>query len=167
MKASQLPEQQTYGLGTAVVLNLLSCLPNDRFYKIYFDNLFTSLPLLDKLTELGHLGIGTIRENRTEHCPLEGQRIMKKKKRGAMTMKTTAKIAFVQWHDNSVVMLASNAYGISPVSNVNHVGTINKKRTKITVPCPNVVSIVMSSSRHNDFLYIYISFGLTLKIIFN
>lgn len=61
-----------FGLGPSVVLTyvdiLLSkgCFP----YHIFFDNFFTTVPLLYKLTEQGIRGTGTIRENRMSKCPL-------------------------------------------------------------------------------------------------
>ncbi|XP_068222588.1 piggyBac transposable element-derived protein 3-like [Palaemon carinicauda] len=72
-KANQLPMKDSIGLGAAVVLNLLHKLPKDiDHYSLYFDNFFIGLPLLDILLEMGHAGTGTIRENRTEKCPLPG-----------------------------------------------------------------------------------------------
>ena len=141
-KASQLPEQQSLGLGAAVVLQLLSTLPNQAIqsYLLHFDNFFTRLLLLDKLTEMGHYGTGMIRENCVEKCPLEDHKTMKKKGRGAISMQATSDIALVQWNDNNIVTMASNAYGALPTTTVNRVASI-KKRTKVTVSCPQVISM--------------------------
>ena len=140
-KASQLPQQQTFGLGASVVLQLVSALPKGISYNLFFDNFFTGLPLLDKLTEIGDFGTGTIRENRTEKCPIETPKEMKKERRGAMTTATTSELAIVRWHDNSIVTLASNAYGINPISSINRIASVDKKRVGITVPCPKIVSM--------------------------
>lgn len=76
-KSAPLPDQIRLGLGASVVLTLTSHLPNTfKLYNLYFDNFFTGLPLLDELTALGHRGTGTIRENRTEKCPLESAQVM-------------------------------------------------------------------------------------------
>lgn len=139
-KANPLPKQDSHGLGAAVVLNLLEELPKEiEHYSLYFDNYFTGLPLLDILLEKGHAGTGTIRENRTEKCPLPGSKEMKKMPRGSMTMKTSGNIAVVQWNDNSIVTLASTSHGIDPVSKVDRIGVVNKKRAKISVACPKAV----------------------------
>jgi hypothetical protein len=64
MKSAALPEQDKLGLGAAVVLELSSCLPKHLWpYSVYFDNFFTSLPLLIRLSEKGIGGTGSIREN--------------------------------------------------------------------------------------------------------
>ena len=141
-KASQLPKQDCLGLGAAVVLNLLHELPKSiEHYSLHFDNFFTGLPLLDILSDMGHAGTGTIRENRTEKCPLPGSKLMKKRERGAMTMRTSRNIAVTQWNDNSIVTLASTSHGIEPVSKVDRIAVVDKKRTKINIPCPKAVSV--------------------------
>ena len=141
-KTAPLPDQLRLGLGASVVLTLISHLPKDfNSYSIYFDNFFTGLPLLDELTKLGHKGTGTIRENRTEKCPLESTKAMKKKPRGTMSMRTSDNLALVRWHDNSIVTIASNCYGCNPVIKVDRVGTVNKKRQKMKVECPHVVTM--------------------------
>ena len=61
-----------------------------------------------------------------------------------MTLATTGNFAVVAWKDNKVVTLASNAYAMHPISNVNRVAKIEAKRRKITVACPKVVAIYNS-----------------------
>lgn len=140
-KAAALPDQEKLGLGASVVMCLTSHLPKAfKFYSLYFDNFFTGLPLLDKLTELGHRGTGTIRENRTEKCPLETSKEMKKKPRGAISMRTAKDISVVRWHDNNIVTLASNSFGCQPITKVDRVASVNKKRQKVKVDCPYVVT---------------------------
>lgn len=54
-KTAPLPDQERLGLSASVVLSLTSHLPETfKVYSPYFDNYFTSLPLLDELIELGH-----------------------------------------------------------------------------------------------------------------
>ncbi|KAF9410214.1 hypothetical protein HW555_010651 [Spodoptera exigua] len=65
------------GVGASVVLDLISKLPQGS-YSFYFDNFFTSLPLLEELQKMGHDGTGTIRANRTEKAPLKDPKEMKK-----------------------------------------------------------------------------------------
>ena len=90
---------------------------------------------------MGHYETGTIRENRTEKCPQEDHKTMKKKSRGAISMQATSDIALVRWNDNNIVNMASNAYGALPTTTVNRVASIDEKRTKVTISCPQVVSM--------------------------
>jgi len=57
-----------------VALDLISELPRDHKYSLYFDNLFTSLPLLDQLSAEGIGATGTLRMNRTKNAPLKNPR---------------------------------------------------------------------------------------------
>ena len=118
----KLQHQQELGLGAAVVLDLVNKLPADTKYDVYVDNFFTGLPLLEKLTEMGHGGTGTIRENRTEKCPLSGAKAMKKTTRGNMQMRTSSNLVIVQWHDNIIVTMASDKFDLEPVTQVNRIG---------------------------------------------
>lgn len=70
------------GMGGSMVIDLISELQQDDSYHLTFDNLFTSLPLVDCLTKKGIGCTGTIRANRTEDCPLMPVNEMGKKKRG-------------------------------------------------------------------------------------
>ena len=142
-KSAQLPEQQSLVYGAAVVLQLLPSLPNpsSHTYCLFFDNFFTSFPLLDKLNEMGVFGTGTIRYNRTEKCPLEDEKSIKKRGRVAILMQATFDIAIVRWNDNSIVTMASNAYGVHPSTMVNRVASEDKKRMIVSVTCPKIVSM--------------------------
>ena len=50
--------------------------------KLYFDNWFTSLSLLDKLRVDGIGGTGTIRADRCEKTPLQTKKNLRKRKEG-------------------------------------------------------------------------------------
>ena len=41
-------------MGASVVLKMISILPKNQFYNLYFDRFFPSSPLLVRLSELGH-----------------------------------------------------------------------------------------------------------------
>ena len=47
-----------------LVVTLCQNLPHQQRYKVFFDNYFTSIPLLVELRESGILALGTIRQNR-------------------------------------------------------------------------------------------------------
>ena len=52
------------GQGADVVLQLAASLPSHQNFKIYADNFFTSVPLVEKLMERGMHYVGTVRPNR-------------------------------------------------------------------------------------------------------
>lgn len=77
-------EYKELGLGASVILQFSHVLqerfPNTPFH-LYFDNFFTTLALLEKLTDMGLKGTGTIRENRLgKECTLTHSSILKKKR---------------------------------------------------------------------------------------
>ena len=49
---------------------------------VAMDNVFSTLPLLDKLTDMGLYGVGTIRENRLQGAPLKKKLHLKRKNQG-------------------------------------------------------------------------------------
>lgn len=139
-KAIQLPLQNEYGLGAAVILELESRLPkNIGPYNLYFDNFFTGLQLLATLTERGTGGTGTIRENRTGKCPITQSSLLKKEKRGSFSFKTSENVLIARWNDNNIVTFASNCHNLEPIQKVDRIGFVNGKRAKIQVDCPSVV----------------------------
>lgn len=76
-------------------------------YKFYFDNLFTSLNLLNYLRENSYGGTGTLRENRLpKNFPLVDKKTMTKSNRGdyKSVIDKDHGIFFVRWTDNYVVM---------------------------------------------------------------
>ena len=112
-------EIEDLGMGGSVVSDLISGLPNNNNNNncLFFDNLFTSLPPMKHLNERDYSDTGTIRGNRVERAPLTEPELMKKKERGEYCQLTddTTEITLVQWHDNSIVTLASNCFGVEPI----------------------------------------------------
>jgi len=66
------------GMGGSVVVDLISELPRNQKYCLYFDNLITSLPLLDHLSSHGFGATGTVRINRIKKAPLKNPKDMSK-----------------------------------------------------------------------------------------
>ena len=67
-----------------VMLDHLPALVRDLPLRLYFDNLFTSLPLLTHLRERGYQTSGTVRENRLPaDLPLDDKKEIMKSQRGA------------------------------------------------------------------------------------
>ncbi|KAL3198612.1 hypothetical protein MRX96_014427 [Rhipicephalus microplus] len=68
-------------LGGSIVVDMVGRLESktDLCFHEFFDNFFTSLKLVRKLTTLGVKSTGTFRENWIEKCPLPAQKSMKAK----------------------------------------------------------------------------------------
>jgi hypothetical protein len=103
----------------------------------YFDNLFTSLPLLKELKDRGYSATGTIRVNRIPNdIPLKSVAQMKKEPRGGMSSTTDSvnKITVVRWVDNAVVSAASTLCGTNPLHPVSRWSAKEKKRVSVSQP---------------------------------
>nr|CAI5870464.1 unnamed protein product [Callosobruchus analis] len=63
------------------------------------------VPYFGHLKNNGYFATGTIRENRTNKCPMENCKSFAKKKRGTYlsTYESESKVCIVRWQDNSVV----------------------------------------------------------------
>ena len=105
-----------FGLGGSVENHWVGTLPRDKYF-LYFDNFFTSLPLLQHLKANNIFASGALRANRTENCPLTAVDQMKKTSCGCHDFKMNKKsdIVVVRWNENSVVTLTSTCHGVSPV----------------------------------------------------
>ncbi|MGH0189192.1 UNVERIFIED_CONTAM: hypothetical protein FKN15_033832 [Acipenser sinensis] len=77
-KGVTLPE---LGLGGSVVTGLISILPKKVTFQLTFDNLFTSLPLLQYLGDKGIGATGTLTANRVQDCPVLDTKSMSKSPR--------------------------------------------------------------------------------------
>lgn len=89
--------KKSFGLGENVVLSLSEDLQNKR-YCIYFDNFFTSIPLLETLLEQGTFGTGTLRANR-KHYAKEKLKIDKKMKPHEIDFIQQGDLSVIKWKD--------------------------------------------------------------------
>ena len=104
------------GQGADVVLGLIEKCEVKAGSTVTFDNLFTSLSLLDELTELGIGALGTLRQNRFHGAPVANKTTLAKKPRGSYDFATSGKNVVVSWLDNKVVTCATNYVTCNPVS---------------------------------------------------
>ena len=91
------------GQGADVVLGLIEKCEVQAGSIVTYDNLFTSLPLLEELTELGISALGTLRQNRFHGTPVTSKTTLAKKPRGSFDFATDGKILVVSWLDNKAV----------------------------------------------------------------
>ena len=87
--------------GADVVLGLTEKYEVKAGSTVTFDNLITSLPLLDELTELGIGALGTLQQNRFHGTPVANKTTIAKKPRGSFDFATYGKNLVVSWLDNT------------------------------------------------------------------
>ncbi|CAH1976426.1 unnamed protein product [Acanthoscelides obtectus] len=136
---TQIPTMcKLFGLGPSVVLHYSTvlCQMLSLPYHIFFDNFFTTVPLLEELLRHNIRGTGTVRENRMSKCTVQSKTDMKKTTRGTYDYGSTEnKVLIVKWNDNNIVNVATNNL---QVHHIHHVSRL-QKRKKITVDQPQCI----------------------------
>ncbi|KAM6148461.1 piggyBac transposable element-derived protein 2 [Erethizon dorsatum] len=130
-------------LGSSMVIRFVDALQGRGFlpYHIFFDKVFTSVKLMSILRKKGIKATGTVREHRTDRCPLKDPKELRKMKRGSFDYKVDEReeIIVCRWHDSSVVNVCSNAVGIKPVRLARrHAGAAG---ARAQVPQPSLVKL--------------------------
>ena len=127
--------------GGSVVIDLIAALQEEegRSYHLTFDNLFTSLKLVDVLTEKNIACTGTIRANRLGDCPVHEVTEMKKTARGSYdhATDTTSGLTVVRWNDNNIVNVVSNKVGVHPLQTAKRWSRTESKQ--VTIPQPFMI----------------------------
>ena len=138
-RGRQAADTSHLGMGGAVVMDLLVELNKDNAYHLTFDNLFTSLRLVDELSKLGIACTGTIRSNRVEDCPLKPVKEMSKTERGTYNKAYDANngLVVVRWNDNNIVNVVSNVHGVEPVQTASRWS--RKEGRRIRIQQPNLI----------------------------
>ena len=107
--------------------------------KMFFDNLFTSIPLLKHLTDRGISGTGTMRQNRINSIPIPVKKDLEKLDRGETLEVHSDNVAIIGWKDSRGVYMASNSVA-NPLDKFTLVRRYNRKdRVTVMVPCPLMV----------------------------
>ncbi|KAF2355341.1 PiggyBac transposable element-derived protein [Trinorchestia longiramus] len=126
-------QRKLLGLGGEVVKSLLSDV-TEKNHKVFFDNYFSSIPLMEVLRSEHILACGTIRSSRKDFPQLCGDKSLK---RGDFDYRSTPSgITVFKWHDSKPVHLISNYHDVENST----VQRKNKKGIKLTVTCPSVVT---------------------------
>ena len=112
-------EVDTNNLGTSanVVFKTASSLPSGCNFKLFAENFFSSLPLIQELEKCKILHVDTIGLPRMKRCHVMAEKDLKKKGRGAYDYRldeSTHTIA-VCWFDNKVVNFVSSYANVEPV----------------------------------------------------
>lgn len=88
----------------------------------------------------GFLATGTVRENRTANCPVDDNKLMKKKTdRGAYScaFDRNLEVLAVRWNDNSVVTVMTNNCTVLPIVLAKRYN--RKERKEISISQPNLI----------------------------
>ena len=107
------------GQGPNVVISLLEKASVQHGSEIFFDNLFTSFPLLEKLSSIGIGGTGTVRQNRLHRVPLPSAKAVDKMERGYSKSVYKMDQVCAVWRDNKAVYAASNIHNVSSSNTAN------------------------------------------------
>lgn len=127
------------GMGYGVIMSYVDVLPHTETlkYRIFFDNLFTSISLLSDLKNRNIEATGTIRANRIDKsCKITPVNEVGKSARGTYDYCTDKKtgVCIARWNDNNVVSIATNFDSVTPVKHVNRYSREQKKVISVTQP---------------------------------
>lgn len=151
---NRLPTEPDLGASANVVVRLCRHVSTNEFYRVYFDNYYSSIPLVVYLATRGIYSLGTIRRNRIPNCKLPPENQLKKEQRGAsceyVANANGTDVSTVVWKDNKIVTLTSNFAGELPLQEVERFD--KKANKKIKIPCPNVVKEYNRHMGGVDFL---------------
>ncbi|XP_015376602.1 PREDICTED: piggyBac transposable element-derived protein 4-like [Diuraphis noxia] len=118
----RLPSEPDLGSSSNIVVRLSRDVPQYNNYKIYFDNFYTSVPVMDYLYSRGILSLGTVRTNRLPNCKLNDSKMQKKLLRGKsieyISSYKNTPISALTWKDNKPVTLLSTYAGKLPETKV-------------------------------------------------
>ncbi|XP_050337616.1 piggyBac transposable element-derived protein 3-like isoform X1 [Bactrocera neohumeralis] len=148
-----LPGQPDLGATSNVVVRLSQTIPNFRNHILYFDNFYTSLPLLVLLRARGIFSLGTLRIPLIPNCKLPNEKDIRDELRDYsceyMKRAYGVDITTVLWKDNKLVRLASTYYvGVQPFQRSNT--DANKQPSKaarydrkakkyLEIDCPQII----------------------------
>ncbi|KAH8031173.1 hypothetical protein HPB51_013539 [Rhipicephalus microplus] len=97
-----------FGISGDIVIDLVKDLPENRNRKLFFDDCFSRLCLVDELKRKGSLSVGTVRVDRTEKCPLTPDATLKAQGKGSVDFRVDedSNIGVIKW-----MMDVSTVYG--------------------------------------------------------
>lgn len=138
---NRLADEPDLGSSSNVVVRLVRNVPRNLNYKVYFDNYYTSIPLLVYLSTKGIFSLGTVRRNRIPDCKLPNDVEVKKWARGQscefVSEVDGISVTPVAWKDNRAVNLLSTFVGEMPKETVERFD--KKSNKKVSVECPKII----------------------------
>ncbi|GFO09712.1 PiggyBac transposable element-derived protein 3-like [Plakobranchus ocellatus] len=103
---------------------------------VFFDSLFSFVPLFEELSAICMSGTGTMRQNRVQKCPLSDRKTMQKADRGIMDSRSDPDtgVIIVRWSDNSVVTVGSTQFGVFPTGVVSCWSKQDRQQIQVPIP---------------------------------
>ncbi|KAK9695841.1 Transposase IS4 [Popillia japonica] len=119
-----------------VVLNLWKNVQEPTKHVVFFDNYFSTIHLMSRLTQNGVRATATIRVNRLAKCPLEASKSIAKQQRGTFDYQFDKcnDLLVVRWVDNNVVNIISNYDTIEPLQKVKRWSKRQKQFIDVSQP---------------------------------
>ena len=104
--------------------------------EVFFDNLFTSFPLLEELSLRQTAGTGTVRQNRLNKIPIKSKKELEARAvpRGTMDVVYKEDVVLVGWKDSKAVYMASNKYGAEVKKTCKRFNRQEKKEVQVPMP---------------------------------
>ena len=125
-------ESSNFGLGENVVKEMTDDLLNKN-HEVYFDNFFTSVPLMEYLKTNGVNAVGTVRTIR-KALPIGMDEVLD---RGECDYRVSKDgLVMFKWQDNKCVSVLSNFHG----TEISSVQRTQKDGSKSQFPCPEAVA---------------------------
>lgn len=128
------PREDGISLGEAVVHEMASNIPPGCH--VFMDRFFTSIPVLQLLSDRCIGATGTIQRNRLRGAQnvLAPESTFKKEQRGSYDMVSGGGIAVVQWLDSKTVTLASNTLSAEPITMCKRFSKARRKDVQVQQP---------------------------------
>ena len=114
-KSSKAEAQPNLLMGGNVVYRLTRTLPRNVNHKVFFDNFFSSIALMNCLKKDAFWAVATIRKDRLKGAAdhLLSEKELKKKGRGSFdyVVEANSGVTVLRWFDNGLVQMVSNYVG--------------------------------------------------------
>ena len=122
------------GQGADVVFGLIEKCEVKAGSTVTCANLFTSLPLLDELIQLGIGALGTLRQNRLHGLTVANETTLANRPRGSYDFATNGENLVVSWLDNKNITCTTNYVICNPVNTARRWSKSAKKRVDVPMP---------------------------------
>ena len=159
-KIQPLAGEPDLGASSNIVVRLAQVIPSGRNHLLFFDNWFSSLPLMCHLAELKIFCLGTVRSNRLRGCILPSDKDIKKKGRGSYKEKqckiNNTTLRAIKWMDTKPVTLLTSFDSAHPLTSVSRYDP--KTNRRIDVTCPNAIVTYNTNMGGVDLLDALIAF---------
>lgn len=135
-----LPNEPLLGATGNVVIRLTRIIPRFLHHKLFFDNYYTSVPLIVHLEKEGIHTSGTVRFNRLPDKDQLQANIEKNPRGGFVEYICSYKqkpVVFLAWKDNKVVSMVSTYKGSLPVRTIQRYD--RRAKTRRDVSCPALI----------------------------